>query len=369
MWILKQYADNIAHGSLPYVGFHPEYPPFAFIFIYLPYLIEKNPIYYLFWYGVMVTIAICIGAFVIWLWKRSMKAVWPYLFLLFLMQASDYKLVYENFDIFVSVLTLIAVYLFYKARHEALGWFVLFIATMTKFYPGILALPFFLQSKNKWSILWFLAPGVALNTFLIWVSHGQYLQFMQTQGFRPAELNGIPAAVMIGLHFVKGIQLNPIYIVNSWGLTIPKETLNVIRLAIGAVVLVPFILVRKRILQYHPARIATILITAFLLVNIVLSPGYLTWLIPFIPFLDDSEILLFTACAFVTSGTFIYWNVLWGKEPMNEWLLLTLFTKAMLLFVFYGKLFFKRSEFNLLLRGFTKATQCPQTRHIGGLRS
>lgn len=331
----KQYADNILHGQIPYINFHPEYPPFALGIFYSPYLFSKDPLFYVFIYQLIVSGAILLGALSIWLWKKDVNKIWIYLTLIFIMQSSPYHFIFERFDIFPAIMTSLATYFFFK-KSEKIGWVWLFAGIMTKIYPLVLIPLFFFKSKNKWNILWLILPLVGYNLWLLYATHGTYLQFASTQGFRPSELESFPSSIILGLHFFKNMAVTPVYshVVQSWGLDIPARLLTTLKLISYGLAILPLALCFKRLKQHSPMRMSVILISAFMICNIVFSPQYLIWLMPFVPFLDFGEIVLFILTVGITSWTFNFWQ---DWHFANEWLYLLVFTKNLLFLLFYFK--------------------------------
>jgi hypothetical protein len=337
----QQYANNIAHGLIPYINFYPEYPPFALFFMYLPYLVDKNPITYLLWFGVLVTLAIILGALFIWLQGRDIKKIYLFGFLLFLLQASPYQFIYQRFDIFVAILTFASVYFFFKLKNESLGWFSLFIATMTKIFPIVLFPLFFLKTKRKWLSLWFIVPMAIFNLFLIWATKGQYLTSITIQGTRSAEVQSFISTFPIGTHLFFGAKLSGFFAVSTWNLEIPKQLLRNLRFLIFGLLVIPFVIsyLKKTIYSFNSTRLSAILITGFILANIVFCPQYLIWLIPFVPFLDLGEIGIFVIIVAITTSIF---NLPFDSSKQNDWIYLMLFIRNVLLVVFYYKLFIEK---------------------------
>jgi len=333
MWIYKFYADNMLAGKLPYIGFHPEYPPLAFLFIYAPYLINKDPLFYQFLYGLGVFGGIIIGASVLIAWTKNFNRVWLYLLLLMILQANAYHLVFERFDIFAADFTLIGLYLFFKRHKENAGWFFLFLATMTKVYPIILIPLLLYKAKKKIAILWFILPMLIANGLLLYLTHGQYTDFLLKQLNRPVELESVSASFLLGLHLLNNFTVTPIYALNSWGLVVPIGTQHILQAVIFLLLLIPLVITRKRLLPYHPVRLTVICVLFFILSNSVLSPQYLIWLIPFIGFLTTPESILFILITAITSWTFYYWDA--GVSTLNQWILLLLVVRNFLLIIFY----------------------------------
>ncbi len=332
IWIYWDYANKMKSGLFPYVGFHPEYPPLSFFFIYVPYLINKDPVFYQFLYGLEVLVAICIGSYFIWALAKDFSKVWLWLLLLMIMQASKYHLVFGRFDIFVAVFTLIAFY-FFKKKKEDIGWFFLFLATMTKIYPLVLLPALLYKARYKVLVLWFAIPLVITNTLLLLVTHGQYNDFLLKQLQRPVELESIESSFLLGLHLLNNFHLSPVYELNSWGLSVPTVTHHLLQVIIFMLLCIPIAVARKRLLSYSPIRLVVISILFFMLLNSVLSPQYFIWLIPFIPFLAVPEIILSIIICAITAWFFTFWDN--GVSQLNNWILFLIVIRNILIFTFY----------------------------------
>lgn len=346
MGIFAHYASNMALGLKPYIDFHPEYPPLALFFMYLPLFVDKNPLTYLFWYGVFVTIAIGLGALFIWLWSRKIIRVCLFGFMLFIMQTPPltvYDFVYQRFDIFVSIITFSSMFFFFHYKKEGTGWFLLFLAIMTKIYPAVLIPLFFFKAKQRWRSLWFIVPMLGFNLFLILATKEGYLKSLAIQAFRPPEWESLVSTFMLGSHLFFGTKITLFFDVSSWNLEIPRQLLLYIKILVYGIVLIPFVIRHKSLRFFSPVRLATILITGFLLANASLGPQYLIWLMPFVVFLGAGEIGLFMIITIITASIY---NLPLDLTQENDWVYLMLFTRNILLVIFYFKLFIQKDSRN-----------------------
>jgi hypothetical protein len=322
------------NGVLPYLGFYPEYPPLAFLFIYFPYFITTDPAFYLFLYKSLAFIAMIAGTYFVYKWRNNAGDVWLYLFLLFVLQSSHYALVFHRFDIFVAVMTAAAIYYFFIKHKQKLGWVLLLLATFIKLYPLILFPVFYFKSKNKKAALWYIIPFIVINILLFVITNGRYISFLTQQGGRPVGYESILASFFMIPHLLFNTGIHPISYLNSLGLATDGFLVSVAKGLLWTFLLLPFFTKTQEIKKYHPLRLCLIVITCFILGNIAFSPQYLEWIIPFVVILALPEVILFATITGLTSWFFSFWG-----DPMNLWLILLISIRNILLLIFYYRLF------------------------------
>lgn len=323
---------------MPYIGFHPEYPPLAFFFIYFPFFITDNSQFYLFIYKSLAFYAVVIGTFFVYKWRKNISDVWIYLLLLFILQSSQLALVLQRFDIFVAVLTAAAVYYFFKKHQVKTGWILLLLATFIKLYPIILVPLFFLKSKRRLTVLWYIVPFIIINAVLLFVTNGKYADFLSQQSGRPVGYESVLASFFQLSHLLFNTPIQPVSALNSWGLATDPTMLFIAKVILWIAILFPFISKFKRIRTFHPLHLCLIIITCFIAGNIVFSPQYLEWLIPFIFILAIPELILFTVITGLTAWFFSFW-----VNPSNEWLMLLIVVRNILFLIFYFRLFSEKA--------------------------
>jgi uncharacterized membrane protein len=314
------YASEVLDGSLPYLDFALEYPPFSLFFFTLPRLFASNLAVYAIAFEVEIFLFDLIGLYLIYrIAQRQGKAPWEMLTVYSVAILAIGPIITKTYDIFPAIIVLLSLYCFWIGRHKT-SWVILALGAMTKIYPVFIA-PIFLsyylvnhQYKRIWSgILAFAATSLVI-----------IIPFLVTS---PSSLLSL-----IFYHGPRGVQLETIYssfllVFSKFGLTSPQVAFgsgsyNVTgpladSLAIISTFLLTFFLVvsywfiyirikpgKSQLFEVGTGSLLVIAIT--LVTNKVLSPQYLIWLFPLLPLLSGRQRYAIWA-VFVVIGVLTYY--------------------------------------------------------------
>ena len=141
--IYFDYASLVMEGSIPYLDFTLEYPPFAMFFFLLPRLFTASMDVYMVLFQVEILLFDLIGLFLISrIAQRTRKATWKMLAVFTLAILALGPIIAQQYDMFPAIMVLLSLYCFWTGRHKT-NWVILALATMTKIYPVVIA-PLFL---------------------------------------------------------------------------------------------------------------------------------------------------------------------------------------------------------------------------------
>lgn len=148
LWWYHIYGENILKGLMPYRDFFPEYPPLSLVFFTIPQLFGTewfSLVYYL-----QIVVFLVLGAYLI---KKLSGNFWIWIALIL----SLGSLLWERFDIFPAVFSLLSLYLLIQKRYNY-SYLSLSMATLIKFYPLALFPILILYSRKFKSSLFYFLP-------------------------------------------------------------------------------------------------------------------------------------------------------------------------------------------------------------------
>lgn len=302
--IYHAYAQNILGGQVPYRDFVPEYPPLALLFFLLPKLLVRDPHYYTLAFQAEIILCALIGLFLVLTLRRTLVAGLLYgCGLLAIL-----TLTFGRYDVVPAVMTLGAAYLFWAGRRRN-AYILLALATLTKIYPLVLLPVFLAKETDQRQALRhtadFVIVGVAVVLPFVLASPAGFLAFLLYQAAREVHIESSANLLFLPLHWLFGYPLEVVYGHQSYGVTMPGEPVW----RFGQTLLlmaVPFA-------AYWRARRtdagglmedSLFALTAFLLANRVLSPQFMIWLVPFLPFVAPGISVVIIALNLLTEWFF-----------------------------------------------------------------
>lgn len=293
------YAAKVLHGSLPYRDFPLEYPPFALIFFILPGKFAATWQNFAVYYQIEVVVFDIIGLYLMYLIaRRTARAPWKLLAVYTAGILVIGPITGQQYDIFPAVLTLLAIYFFWRDR-TALAWVFLALGTMTKIYPAVIApifLVYYLRNREyrkiSRGIISFAAVSLLILLPFLITGPANLLSLYNYHAERGVQMESTYASFLELADKLGLAQASTQFAFGSWNLTGGAATF----LADASTPLLVLLLLAVYWLIYRRAdthRIDIADIGAFSLLAIVitlitskvLSPQYLIWLIPLLPLL------------------------------------------------------------------------------------
>jgi len=303
------YILAIGEEKVPYRDFVVEYPPFSLLFIILPALASNLVSPSLTNYS----IAFQMQSFIL---AAALMPVVRNLLLSFYPTPSNYKwrmaffgvmlpiislYIFRRFDIAPALLVALAFYLLYQQRP---GWagICLGLATTTKLYP-FLVLPFlflyFVRNRGEWKLFlrlgisYLIAIIVSVLPFALFSFSG-LVESLKYQTERGLQIESFFASIIwIGNQFglvevFRTVDHKSTGYFSSWNAwLLPTSTILLVSGLLGLFVYSWWVSNPRRFtLTRQWLLLATFLaISWFIIANKVISPQYMVWLLPFLPFL------------------------------------------------------------------------------------
>jgi uncharacterized membrane protein len=314
------YASKVMGGSLPYLDFTVEYPPFALFFFIVPRLFTSSYVVYAVAFEAELFLFDLLGLYLIYrIAQLQGKAPWKMLTVYSVAILAIGPIIAQSYDVFPAIIVLLSLYCFWIGKHKT-SWGILALGVMTKIYPVAIA-PIFLvyyirnrQYKRIWSgILVFAASSLAIIVPFLIISPSSLLN-------------------LINYHAQRGIQIESIYsgfliIVGKFGLAWPQPDFgagswNIVGpLADTVVMISTFVLAFLLLMSYwfiysriKPGKsqlmemgtYSLLVVAVILITSKVLSPQYLIWLFPLLPLLYGKQRYAIWA-VFVVIGALTYY--------------------------------------------------------------
>jgi len=321
--VFFEMANKVASGLVPYRDFDLEYPPMALVPLTIPRLLggQTETAYQVPFLVFAFITTLAVGACIVWLADRGWSAL-PrngslIAFAALFLAASPQVL--WRFDIFAALLTIIALVAIASGRPASAG-FALALGTATKLYPAFLVPVFFAYYAfgRKWRsatmvVFGFVAFIAALGAVLILVAGRDGLMFLTYQEDRGIEIESVMAGIVMLAHNLFRTRAFVTFGFGSFQVESPLiATLTpinaVVMLVFGVILAVCLALAFDRDWRRHgvvkPMTLINFLTASLLLVmvaNKVLSPQYVSWLLPFGALLPwRKSLLLVVICALTT---------------------------------------------------------------------
>ncbi len=302
------FASRLASGLVPYRDFPLEYPPVALVFFTIPRLFASTFAGYAIGFQIEVVVAdLASLAAIAAITKRSGGSMWLALVGYTIAVLAIGPIVGRQYDLFPAALTLAAL-LAFTTRHDDAGWACVALGTLTKLYPLLLAPVWVMILGGR---AWRSYALRAVRTFAITCA----VALLPLLVVAPLSLRSFFA-----YHAARGIQLESSYgvlilLLDKLGLTLAGTSLSsgawnvtgdlaVAFTSLSSILLVAsvamtYAFVARRVMScaLPPAvgdeqrvDVALLASSALLVVLValvtskVLSPQYLIWLVPFLPF-------------------------------------------------------------------------------------
>lgn len=295
-WIVHDWVV----GNVPYIGHTVEYPPYALIIFFLPWLLgDANYLLNFMVLALLVDIAIKIILFYIAGREQgSIVNVRSYLpLLLYSITVPFISYFYlQRFDLWPALLSVLALWFFIRNRYDVAGFF-LALSIGVKFYPILFVLPLLAITirEGRWkqfifgNIVGFM-PIVILSFYMPW------WKFAVFQGARGLQVESLYASVIWLWHFFTASGQYSWVHTTAWFEVQGPLALSVLPWArICFIVAVFMSTIYATYLAYkmhgktkettsnnvaYIARLMLLPLLSFMVFSLVFSPQYLIWLLP-----------------------------------------------------------------------------------------
>lgn len=301
--VYLRYAAAWGGGQIPYVDFHPEYPPAALVLFLVPFLVVGRSDYPVAFSVEMLALDLCSYLLVL-AWSRRVRpgdlshqatSTVAYLIL----SAVLFPTLLTRFDLAPALLAATALYLSYDDRRSWLPGLSLGLGGMVKLWPLLLtpATARIVHRRAGARGLVELGLGVAAGLvtplLLFWPRAGvSSLSFLSYHAARGLEIGSTWAA---GTLLLRSLGLVGARVVNEYGAwhvrgDLPDFLASISPPVLLGLALLPLSLGWRRVGgETDGGRVGALLVVATILGSLVgskvLSPQYLLWLVPLIPML------------------------------------------------------------------------------------
>jgi Glycosyltransferase family 87 len=320
--IFYNYASRALEGSVPYRDFTVEYPILAFVVFLVPRLIVSDFTSYKIAFGIELLLFNAAAVYLVA--RRVAQAegigrVPGRLGWYTLLFASLCPLVMGPYDLVPMAMAFAAACWWFSGRN-ALGGLAAGLGTLTKFFPGLVAVPALVwelscrkttRARGLLALLGTLVVGGAL-----WYAIGSrgMIRTFSYHAERGLEIESLYAGIVLAYGRIVG-QPVP-WVFDHTAFHLAPEWSRIVTPVVLPIQAAALLLVAWRYRQSGRSdgvRFAGAAILAFIITGKVLSPQFLTWLLPFAVVLEGelgrrSRWLLFLACL---TTTIIYpWGAL-----------------------------------------------------------
>ncbi len=287
LYVYQQYAILLHDGQLPYVDFGFEYPPLAALPLCLAGVFGRDPESIAWTFGVLMALCLVAGqqlaARLAGGGREGVTVAWLLVLTPVLIGAS----VRTHFDPLPIAITLAGLLALARERRD-LAFLLLGLGTMTKLFPGLLAVValVWLAGRGEWRAV--LRGGAIFAAVVVAISlplaGAGYVESFQFHLDRPVQIESTAATVLFALgdSDVTGTNLRPDRF-KSNGLdgghagAVEALFALLLVLALAAIVL----LTARRRDARHMVLCGFAALLAFVTLGKVFSPQYVIWLAPF----------------------------------------------------------------------------------------
>jgi uncharacterized membrane protein len=288
LYVYGQYATLLHDGRLPYVDFGFEYPPLAAIALWLAGVFGRDPAAIEWTFGVLMALCLVAGQqLAARLAGRGAREGLTVAWLLVGTPVLVGAAVRTHFDPLPIAIALGGLLALARERRD-LGFLLLGLGTMTKLFPGLLAViaVVWLCGRGEWRAA---ARGAAIFVAVVVVislplAGAGYVDSFEFHLDRPVQIESTPATVLLALggSDVTGTNLRPDRFKSNGldgGHAEAVESLFgvLLVLALAAIVLLAARLPDTR----HMVLCGLAALLAFVTLGKVFSPQYVIWLAPF----------------------------------------------------------------------------------------
>ena len=338
--VYEEYGDAMIRGEVPYRDFTVEYPPGALPVFVAPAArgdegdlqgYTKSFERLMATCGAALLVALALGLSALGVsWTRfvgalAVAAVAPLLL---------GSVVLSRFDLWPAALTAAALAALLSGRLR-LGHGLLGAGVLAKIWPGVLvplAVAHVWRTRGRREALVCLGVTVAVVAavalpFVVLSPHGVWRSF-ERQVSRPLQIESLGAALIVMSHHVFGTGVTMISSRGSQNIggtaaTVVGWVQTVFQL--GALLALWVTFARRRRTREELVQFAAAAVVAFVALGKVLSPQFLVWLIPLVPFVRRWSAAAFFVVALVLTQAWFpqqYWDYALGFDEKVSWLVL-----------------------------------------------
>ncbi len=331
------YADAMMSGTVPYTDqvfvygkwSVWEYPPLAYVVLFIPRLFASTPAAYEAAFIVMTFLVFLIGLYFSErmannLGYSSFKVMLLYTVAMMLM----FEFQVDRFDIIPAVITLVALSMMIEKRYEW-AFVLLAVGTLMKLYPAILMpiLLIYLLSIREYKhagisvIVAVITAAIVLGALLVIGSHP--LAFLNYHTERPLEIESLAASIISFLGLFINLEISTVFSFGSDNIVgpLPDNIASVLLWVMVGLILVVYVLYAyfafsKKTENLRESSIAMLMtLLVFMLFSTVFSGQYMIWAIPAMTFCllllknkSDSKLIfvLFVVAEVLTQLNFFF---------------------------------------------------------------
>ena len=325
--LFYEYAGRVLSGQLPYRDFFAEYPPLALALFTAPRMLGESFRWYYVWYQVEVVAADLLIVLALYLaarrWVLSpFQVIGAYTIAVLVVGPINL----QQFDIFPAALSLFAVLRF--AADDAIGAGILLaLAVMTKVYPILLAPMFVLLAwqQNRRGVFKAIVAFVVTCALVLvpWLVRGpaSLRGMLSFHAGRGTHLDSVYSTISFAARSFGLTWVNIVYNFRSWNISggVPDALARASTFVLLAVLAIVYTLIyRTARHRSSPAardvqfvgHAALVVLLAAMVASKVLSPQYLVWLTPFVPFVIGPRRRAVWA-GIIATGLLTYWLYPW----------------------------------------------------------
>lgn len=287
LYVYQQYAILLHDGQLPYLDFGFEYPPLAALPLWLGGAFGRDPESIEWTFGVLMALCLLAGqqlaARLAGGGRDGLIVAWLLVLTPVLIGAS----VRTHFDPLPIAITLAGLLALARERRDV-GFVLLGVGTMTKLFPGLLAVVAlaWLAGRGEWRAA--LRGGAIFAAVVVAISlplaGAGYVDSFRFHLDRPVQIESTAASVLFALggSDVTGTNLRPDRFKSNGldgGHAEAVEALFAVLLVLALVAIV--LLAARRRSARHMVLCGFAALLAFVTLGKVFSPQYVIWLAPF----------------------------------------------------------------------------------------
>jgi len=330
--LFYEYAGRVLAGQLPYRDFFAEYPPLAIAIFTMPRVLGESFRWYYVWYQVEVVIADLLIVVALYLAARRWAlSPWMLIGVYTAAVLAVGPINLQQFDIFPAALSLFAVLRF--AADDAVGAGVLLaLAVMTKVYPLLLAPMFVLLAWRQDPRGVAKATGAFVVTSIVvllpWLLRGpaSLRGMLSFHAGRGTHLDSVYSTIAFAARTLGLTWVNVVYNFRSWNISgpVPDALARISTVVLLTVLAATYTVVYRASRNRgssatRDARFvghgALVVLLAAMVTSKVLSPQYLVWLTPFVPFVIGPRRRAVWA-GFIVAGLLTYWLYPWRYDAL-----------------------------------------------------
>lgn len=291
-----KYAGYMLDFQMPYSDFAAEYPPLAMLWILIPGLFSFSEISYQVAFGVEAYLFLLAGLVCTYRiagsYIENPKRLCDLYIVLCLIM---FDFIIDRYDVFPMIMCLAALY-FVKVDRLPLAWVMIAIGTMTKLYPALMApvlIIYLCMNGRKMEALkgigiCVLIGCICMLPFLI-ADPETMLMFLTYHMDRGMQIESVASSILMLLGHFNIIDIGYIFNYGSDNIygDVPDAVAGCMLYLMVIAIVVTYIAYglklrdkdRDMFPRFNAACFAVIML--FILVNKVLSPQYIIWMIPF----------------------------------------------------------------------------------------